>query len=358
MVRSEALASPILTESTIESIIQLALKTVYSPPPRRLAALHQGALGDFLLACPVFEDIHRTFPGVVLDLWTREDHGDLLSSKPYLGRVASCHGHELTPFHHEDLWENAGPPARFMDVDQVLIFGQEGARRMSERLSRRLSRPVRWIQSFPGPDNPVHVTEFLRSQLCEVLGPLKGGFHRLSPTPEHLEAARSWLTVKLGDVSHGPVLVHPGSGGASKVWPLSRWYALLAWLRQGLSVPVVLTLGPADDRIGPLARAAAPLGVHVAEGFRLPGLAALLSQARLFLGSDSGVSHLASAVGVPTVVVFGNSDDRVWSPAGPYVHVVRDAWRESEVFDLPLYVRHSPDNEELKTIVGHLVGTE
>lgn len=331
------------------------MKTAQTTPARRFAVLHQGALGDFLLACPIFEDIHRTLPEVVMDFWTREEHADLLICKPYLGKVASPHGHELTPFHHADLWEAADPPARFMDADQVFIFGQKGARLMSDRLSRRLSKPVRWIQSFPGPEDPVHVTEFLRRQISTVLGPLKKGFRRLSPSPEHLDAARSWLRVELGGARPRPVLVHPGSGGACKVWPLPRWYALLKWLRLGLAVPVVLTLGPADDRIRVLAHEARALGVRVAEGLPLPELAALLSQARLFLGSDSGVSHLAAAVGTPTVVIFGCSDHRVWSPAGPHVQVVRDVWQESEVFDWPPDAQQSLENESVKEIVGRWV---
>ncbi len=290
-----------------------------------------------------------------MDLWTREDHADLLMSRPYLGKVASPHSRELTPFHHDDLWQSAVPPAGFTDADRVFIFGQHSARLMRDRLSRRLSTPVHWIQSFPGPENPVHVTEFLHRQVWRILGPLKEGFQRILPSPEQIKSMRSWLSAEFGGEEPGPVFIHPGSGGRRKVWPLPRWYAVIKWLRLELAVPVVLTLGPADDRIRVLAQEAMALGARVAEGLRLPELAALLSLAKVFVGSDSGVSHLAAAVGTPTVVVFGNSDHRVWSPLGPHVRVVHDNWLESEVFEWPAGACQSMEIERVKGIVRQWV---
>lgn len=52
-------------------------------------------------------------------------------------------------------------------------------------------------------------------------------------------------------------------------------------------------------------------------------LARSLAGARLYIGNDSGVSHLAAAVGCPTVVLFGPTDPRVWAPRGGHVTVVR-----------------------------------
>lgn len=290
-----------------------------------------------------------------MDFWTREDHASLLMSRPYLGKVASPHSRELTPFHHDDLGQTAAPPAGFIDADRVFIFGQESARLMHDRLSGRLSIPVHWIQSFPGLEDPVHVTEFLRRQICCILGPLKEESHRLLPAPEQVKAARTWLQLEFGGEEPAPVFIHPGSGGTRKVWPLPKWYAMVKWLRQGLVVPVILTLGPADDRIRVLAQELKALGVRVIEGLRLQELSALLSLAGVFVGSDSGVSHLAAAVGTPTVVVFGNSDHRVWRPVGRHVQVVHDTWRESEVLDWPPDFRQFPEIAELQKILRRWV---
>ena len=66
----------------------------------------------------------------------------------------------------------------------------------------------------------------------------------------------------------------------------------------------------------------------------MSGLAAFLSECRLFIGSDSGVSHLAALVGIPTIVMFGPTDPGFWAPRGPNVHILKESWEESEVLNL------------------------
>jgi heptosyltransferase-2 len=131
--------------------------------------------------------------------------------------------------------------------------------------------------------------------------------------------ARDWLDQQLG---HGarPVAVHPGSGGTWKCWPAQRFANLAARLR----APILLVEGPADaDACRAFAEAlAASVPVARATGMPLSRVAALLSESRGYIGNDSGVSHLAAALGVPTVAVFGPTDPAVWAPLGPEVSVV------------------------------------
>jgi ADP-heptose:LPS heptosyltransferase len=61
----------------------------------------------------------------------------------------------------------------------------------------------------------------------------------------------------------------------------------------------------------------------VARGLKLVELAAVLERCALFLGNDSGVTHLAAAVGAPVVAVFGQASPAIWEPRGERVHVVR-----------------------------------
>ncbi len=94
-----------------------------------------------------------------------------------------------------------------------------------------------------------------------------------------------------------------------------------------------MTLGPADERLKDFAKAVKELGVVVIERISLPTLAALMSECRLFIGSDSGVSHLAALVGIPTAVIFGPTNPDVWAPRGSHVRIVRENWEEPEVLD-------------------------
>jgi ADP-heptose:LPS heptosyltransferase len=114
--------------------------------------------------------------------------------------------------------------------------------------------------------------------------------------------------------------VHPGSGGKRKCWPAQRFAELAARLR----APVLLLEGPADaDACREFAEAlASSVPAARVTGVSLSRLAALLSESRGYMGNDSGVSHLAAALGVPTIAVFGPTDPAVWAPLGPEVSVV------------------------------------
>jgi ADP-heptose:LPS heptosyltransferase len=113
------------------------------------------------------------------------------------------------------------------------------------------------------------------------------------------------------------VLVHPGSGSARKNWPPHQLRALIERMCSQ-SWPVSILIGPADRA------AAQALGTDLPQ--RRPkevlSLAPVLGRSTLFVGNDSGVTHLSARLGVPTVAVFGPTDPRQWAPRGPRVRVV------------------------------------
>ena len=149
--------------------------------------------------------------------------------------------------------------------------------------------------------------------------------------PQDLAAAQACLRQHHPAGLGKPIFIHVGSGGLRKIWPLSNWWTLLRFLRKAYPFPVFLTLGPADERLRSFACAAETLGTFTLERLSLPLLAAMLSQGQLFVGSDSGVSHLAALTGIPAVIIFGPTDPNVWAPRGAGVHIVEAAWNESDV---------------------------
>jgi ADP-heptose:LPS heptosyltransferase len=113
--------------------------------------------------------------------------------------------------------------------------------------------------------------------------------------------------------------VHPGSGASRKNWPPERFASVVEAMAGGR--PWLLIEGPADAEA---ARTLRGLGgaVH-AQDLPARALGAVLAQAGLYVGNDSGVSHLAAAWGAPTLALFGPTDPRQWAPIGPTVTVVR-----------------------------------
>jgi heptosyltransferase-2 len=139
----------------------------------------------------------------------------------------------------------------------------------------------------------------------------------LVATSEEEERARPWRE-RLGPAF---LALHPGSGSALKNWPPARFGAVVSKLAPGR--PWLLAEGPADTE------AATPLAglpmVVPARHLPVRVLGALLAQARLFVGNDSGLSHLAAAFAAPVLALFGPTDPAQWAPVGPRVRVLRSA---------------------------------
>ena len=128
--------------------------------------------------------------------------------------------------------------------------------------------------------------------------------------------------------SHGLPLVtlHPGSGSPRKNWPTDRWALVArALLDADPDRQLWLVGGEADgEALDGLRRGLPPDRVKTACDLPLPELGALLAaRCGLFLGHDSGVSHLAAAVGCPCLLLFGPTDPGVWAPPHPGVRVLR-----------------------------------
>jgi ADP-heptose:LPS heptosyltransferase len=281
-------------------------------PARRALVLHPGALGDVALALPALRHLARLGFTVTLAV------------EPWLVGLCREGGAAATVLDLEALALHrlfAGPlgaavPARLGGFDAVVSWlgaGDPGYRAALAALAPR----VVVARARPDAGARRHVARHLLETLAP-LGSLPAGAPpaRLGVGPASAAWAETWLAER-GLGAAAPVVVHPGAGAPAKVWP--GFGDLLARLRaEGHAV--IVSAGPADAPAAP----EAPDGIRAA-GLPLERLAALIARARAFVGNDSGPTHLAAALGCPTVALFGPTDPAVWAPLGPRVRVVAGA---------------------------------
>jgi hypothetical protein len=123
----------------------------------------------------------------------------------------------------------------------------------------------------------------------------------------------------------GPVVIHIGAGSLQKRWPLAQFAALASELREaGYTVRLI---GGEAEVIQPTIHS--PLGGGGLDAWLLPdtlatldGLADAIRPARLFIGCDTGPTHLAAQLGVATLALFGPTCPHTWAPVGPRVRIL------------------------------------
>jgi len=149
---------------------------------------------------------------------------------------------------------------------------------------------------------------------------------RIIPSPLDRQFAQEFFQSLQNAVEGSPVIVaiHPGSGSPKKCWPAAKYVQLALWAKVGLGATILLVLGPADRHIAEsLTSFIKTCKPFLASKLPLPHLAALLEKSTVYVGNDSGVTHLAAAVGTPTLALFGPTDHRIWGPQNKRVKFLR-----------------------------------
>jgi heptosyltransferase-2 len=196
----------------------------------------------------------------------------------------------------------------FASFDLILSYLYDPDGIFAENLQNAGAKRVITGPHRPGESS--HAIDQLAAPLTALGLPLAGRATRLALEP----AVHGALTVAL----------HPGSGSAAKNWPVEKWRQLAGQLlAANPEVELAIIGGEADAAAVDALRGLAASRVVLWENLPLPELARRLAGARLYLGHDTGVSHLAAAAGVPSLLLFGPSNPGVWAPPHEHVRILR-----------------------------------
>ncbi len=254
---------------------------------RRLA-IRPGGIGDFIVSLPALECLRTEY----FEVWTRSETAPLVQ---FADRVRSIASTGL------DLLAVTDPPERLIEelrgFDSIVSW--YGANRPEFRAeTERLGLPFTFFPALPPEGTGVHAVDFYLAQV-RSLGPCESnGIPRIR-IPQEIE-----------DEAENFAVIHPFSGSERKNWPLENFGQLAR--RLALAMPVYWCYGPDD-----------PPDDDAVRIENLYELAHWLAQASLYVGNDSGITHLAAAVGTPVLALFGPTDPTVWAPRGPEVRVGR-----------------------------------
>jgi heptosyltransferase-3 len=295
-----------------------ALETLLPPAAvQRILIWHQGALGDLLLAGPALAALSRHYAGARITALGHPERWGLLGLSLPLDEVwdsgEARWGH---------LFSDGDLPAplreRLARFQLALIFGPRPQAILQDRLRRAGIPAIHWLPSFPETDG--EAVAALQARHLAGLG------LTYIPRPFRLELGPDLEAELLELPGPGPwMAVAPGSGSLRKNWPLALYYEVSRALGWEYGLGVVWLAGPAEGELLPyLSPLAKAQGQLVLANRPLARVAQVLSRCRLYIGNDSGLTHLAAAVAGPAVLaLFGPTDPRVWAPLGPHVRILR-----------------------------------
>jgi ADP-heptose:LPS heptosyltransferase len=247
---------------------------------RRLI-IRPGAIGDCILSLPAIECLRADYT----EVWAASRNVPLVRGFDAVRSIAST-GLDLAGLPERE------PPAalieRLRGFDSIVSW--YGTNRADFRAAVA-GLPFTFFDALPPEGARVHATDFFLAQARAV-------------SPRECEAVPR---IACPRADGGFAVIHPFSGSPSKNWPLENYRRLAA------------LLGPCRWCAGP----EEPLDEAVRFD-DLYELACWLATARVYIGNDSGITHLAAAVGTPVLALYGPaSDPAVWAPRGPHVRVAR-----------------------------------
>ncbi len=288
---------------------------------RTVLIIHPGALGDVLLAVPAIQQLKARFPNNRLVLCAKESVARLLRE---CGEV------------HDGIFLDR------RDIAQLFADPREISGHLKDWLTR-CDCVVGWMQDESGMlargfqqwgireiriESPFSSRLLSTHQQDRFLETIEDG-SIASPLHSRLNLPQSQLDDGLACLQqHGLqtdlplILIHVGSGGRHKcVMPALLTSTINRIQSEGVSV--ALLEGPADHELvgcvcGPL-----PERPAIIRGLDLPSVAGLIGNSDVFIGHDSGITHLSALARTRTVALFGPTDPDRWAPRGSHVTVLR-----------------------------------
>lgn len=271
-----------------------------------ILAVRFSSIGDVLLTTPLLRAIRRRYPAGRLTVLTKQAYAPLLNQNPNVDRVLALDGQRSLASVATEL--RASRYTHLLDLHdsvrsrtlRLLVPG-----RWSTYPKHRVARTVliHTKRDYYAEHRPVAERYFAAARTLDVVP--DGNPPDLFLAPEAEREVAAWFAAAPLDPDRPTVALAPGAAHATKRWPIEHWRTLLARITDAGFQAVILG-GEEDQTVAASIVEGAASGVmNVAGRYGLQGTAALIRRSVALVSGDTGVMHMATAVGTPVVALFG-----------------------------------------------------
>jgi heptosyltransferase III len=293
-------------------------------PQNKILVIRGGAIGDFILTLPVLAALRQQFPASRLEVLGYPHIAQLALAGGLVDAVRSIEARPLAGFFAAKGTLAADLAEYFSEFAVIVSYLYDPDQVFQKNVA--LCSKAQFIAGPHRPDDEAghHAAEVLLRPLerlaifdADPVPRLEvGRASRLAPQTNRPEDRRNACPA---------LALHLGSGSERKNWPEARWAELIRRLVDATDLHVLLVGGEVEgERLDRLADLIPPVRLTVARSLPLSELARQLSTCAGFAGHDSGITHLAAALGLPGVALWGESPEAVWRPRGETLRVLRE----------------------------------
>ena len=287
----------------------------------RILVIRGGAIGDFILTLPAIAALRRQFPQAHLEVLGYPHIAQLAVAGGLADRVQPIEARGLAGFFARGGTLEPDLVDYFSEFDLVISYLYDPDEIFKTNVGRCLVK-----QFIVGPHRPdeadrTHATQVYLKPLERLAIFDADPVPRLALDPRPLGAAkRSEDGSTLNQLA-----LHPGSGSEKKNWPETKWAGLIQQIIATTRWNLLLVGGEAEgERLRRLAAVLPPARCSIAQGLPLAELAQRIQSCAAFVGHDSGITHLAAAVGLPCVVLWADTLEEVWRPQGEPLVILKE----------------------------------
>jgi ADP-heptose:LPS heptosyltransferase len=277
----------------------------------RILVIRGGAIGDFILTLPAIAALRRQFPQAHLEVLGYPHIAQLAMAGGLTDRVQPIEARGLAGFFARGGTLEPDLMDYFSEFDLVISYLYDPDEIFKTNICRCLVG-----QFIAGPHRPNEAEQIHATKV--YLKPLERlAIFDADPVPR--------LSLNPQPTTLNQLVLHPGSGSEKKNWPETKWAGLIQQIAATTNWNLLLVGGEAEgERLQRLAGAMPSARCSIAQCLPLAELAQRIQSGTAFVGHDSGITHLAAAVGLPCVVLWADTLEELWRPQGERLVVLKE----------------------------------